>query len=95
MRISDLKISISGIRGIVGKSLTPQLIIKFSEAFSSYIGGGKIAVATDTRPSAEMVKYAVFSGILSCGASPLDLGILPIPSLQIYTKEKELEGAIS
>lgn len=79
----------------MGESLTPQLIIKFSEAFSTYIGGGKIAVASDTRPSAEMVKNAVFAGLLSCGASPLDLGILPIPSLQIYTKEKSLDGAIS
>jgi len=95
MRISDLKVSISGIRGIVGKGLTPQLLMKFSEAFATFIGGGTIAVGSDTRPSAEMVKYAVFSGILSCGATPLDLGILPIPSLQIYTKEKKLEGAIS
>ncbi len=95
MKISDLKISISGIRGIVGESLTPQLIIKFAEAFSTYIGGGRIAVGSDTRPSAEMVKNAVFAGLLSCGASPLDLGILPIPSLQIYTKEKNLDGAIS
>lgn len=95
MRISDLKISISGIRGIVGESLTPQLIIKFSEAFSTYIGGGKIAVGSDTRPSAEMVKKAVLAGLLSCGASPLDLGVLPIPSLQIFTKEKKLDGAIS
>jgi phosphomannomutase len=95
LKISDLKISISGIRGIVGESLTPQLIIKFSEAFSTYIGGGKIAVGSDTRPSAEMVKNAVFAGLLSCGATPLDLGILPIPSLQIYTKAKNLDGAIS
>jgi phosphomannomutase len=95
VRISDLKISISGIRGIVGKSLTPQLIIKFSEAFSTYVGGGKIAVGSDTRPSAEMVKNAVLAGLLSCGASPLDLGVLPIPSLQIFTKEKDLDGAIS
>ena len=95
MRVSDLKISISGIRGIVGESLTPQLLIKFAEAFSTYIGGGKIAVGSDTRPSAAMVKNAVFAGLLSCGASPLDLGILPIPSLQIYTKEKNLDGAIS
>lgn len=95
MKISDLKISISGIRGIVGQSLTPQLLIKFSEAFSSYIGGGEIAVASDTRPSAEMVRCAVIAGILSCGASPIDLGILPIPSLQIFTKENDLKGAIS
>lgn len=95
MRESDLKISVSGIRGIVGQSLTPQLLLKFSEAFSSYIGGGRIAVASDTRPSREMVKWAVFSGLLSCGAAPIDLGILPIPSLQIYTKTKKLDGAIS
>jgi phosphomannomutase len=95
MRISDLKISISGIRGIVGESLTPQLLIKFSEAFSSYVGGGEIAVGSDTRPSAEMVRHAVMAGLLSCGAEPVDLGILPIPSLQIYTREHKLKGAIS
>lgn len=95
MRITDLKISISGIRGIVGSGLTPRLLIKFAEAFATFIGGGRIAVATDTRPSFEMVKTAVLSGLLSCGASPLDLGILPIPSLQVYTKEKKLEGALA
>jgi phosphomannomutase len=95
MRVSDLKISISGIRGIVGQSLTPQLLTKFSEAFSSYLGGGEIAVASDTRPSAEMVRFAVMAGLLSCGAEPVDLGVLPIPSLQIYTREHNLKGAVS
>ena len=94
MRVSDLKISISGIRGIVGQSLTPQLILKFSEAFSSFIGEGEIAVARDTRPSGEMLKYAVFSGTLSCGSTPIDMGILPIPSLQFYVKSKKLKGGI-
>jgi phosphomannomutase len=94
MRISDLKISISGIRGIVGRSLTPQLVIRFVEAFATYIGGGPIAVASDTRPSREMVKQAVFAGLLSGGASPTDLGILPIPSLQIYVRDRKLAGGI-
>ena len=95
MRQADLKISISGIRGIVGAGLTPQLLIKFAEAFSSYIGGGDVAVASDTRPSREMIRPAVLSGLLSCGAAPVDLGILPIPSLQVYTREKEIDGAVS
>jgi len=95
LRVSDLKISISGIRGIVGQSLTPQLILKFSEAFSSFIGEGEIGVARDTRPSGEMLKYAVFSGMLSCGSTPIDMGILPIPSLQFYVKSKKLNGGIS
>jgi len=94
LRISDLKISISGIRGIVGQSLTPQLILKFSEAFSSFIGEGEIGVAQDTRPSGNTLKYAVFSGLLSCGATPIDMGILPIPSLQFYVKAKKLKGGI-
>jgi len=59
------------------------------------VGGGEIAVGSDTRPSAEMVRYAVMAGLLSCGAEPVDLGILPIPSLQIYTREHGLKGAIS
>jgi len=94
LRASDLKISISGIRGIVGQSLTPQLILKFSEAFTSFIGEGEIGVAQDTRPSGNMLKYAVFSGLLSCGATPVDMGILPIPSLQFYVKAKKLKGGI-
>jgi phosphomannomutase len=95
LRTSDLKISISGIRGIVGRSLTPQLILKFSEAFSSFIGEGDIGVARDTRPSGDMLKYAVHSGLISCGSTPVDMGVLPIPSLQIYVKEKKLKGGIS
>jgi len=79
----------------VGKSLTPQLILKFSEAFSSFIGEGDIGVARDTRPSGDMLKYAVLSGLISCGSTPVDMGVLPIPSLQIYVKEKKLKGGIS
>lgn len=65
-----LRITVSGIRGIVGESLTPPLIIKFPQAFSNYVGGGPIAAASDTRPSAEMVKNAVFAGVMSEGGAP-------------------------
>jgi phosphomannomutase len=42
-----------------------------------------------------MVRHSVMAGLLSCGAEPVDVGILPIPSLQIYTQEHGLKGAIS
>ena len=91
----DLKISVSGIRGKIGRSFTPGLVISFSEAFATYLGGGKIAVATDTRPTRELVKHAVFAGLLSCGAVPVDAGILPIPSFQIYVRDTRARGGIA
>ncbi len=94
-RPSDLKISISGIRGKIGRSFTPSLVLSFSEAFATYLGGGKIAVATDTRPTRDLVKHAVFAGLLSCGATPVDAGILPIPSFQIYVKDTRARGGIA
>ncbi len=93
--VSDLKLSISGIRAIVGKSLTPELIISFSEAFSTYISKGAVAVSSDTRPSRFFVKEAVISGLISCGIKPVDAGILPIPSFLVYVKERKLDGGIS
>ena len=92
---SDLKISVSGVRAIVGKSLTPKLIIGFAEAFATWTGGGKIAVAYDTRPSREFVKNGVFAGLLSAGATPIDAGILPIPSFQIFVNNIGAQGGIA
>jgi len=77
-----LKISISGVRGIVGDALTPQLVTSFSAAFGTYCGAGPILVGSDSRPSRDMVRYAVIAGLQSVGSIPVDLGILPVPALQ-------------
>ncbi|MBI2266267.1 MAG: phosphoglucosamine mutase [Armatimonadetes bacterium] len=89
-----LKISISGVRGVVGDSLTPQLASHFAQAFGTYLNGGKVLVGQDPRISGVMVKNAVFSGLLSVGCQPVDLGICPIPSFLYLTKESEGKGGI-
>lgn len=91
----SLKIGVSGVRGIVGESLTPQLVTSFAAAFGTYSGAGPILVGTDTRPSAEMVKQAVFAGLLSVGCAPVDLGIVPLPSLMLHVREVGAFGGIS
>ncbi len=83
----SLKIGISGVRGIVGDSLTPQLAACFAQAFGTYIGSGKVIVGQDARPSGTMIKNAVFSGLLSIGCQPVDIGICPIPSTMVLAKE--------
>ncbi|MFH2002380.1 MAG: phosphoglucosamine mutase [Planctomycetota bacterium] len=93
--LSSLKISISGVRGIVGLSLTPQLIASFSAAFGSYAGRGPILVGSDTRPSRHMVTQAVFAGLLGTGARVIDLGVVPVPSVQLLVKKKRAFGGIA
>ncbi|NVM56247.1 MAG: phosphoglucosamine mutase [Candidatus Helarchaeota archaeon] len=91
----SLKISISGVRGVVGDSLTPQLSASFAQAFGSYLGRGKVIVGQDARISGAMVKNAIYSGILSVGCQPVDVGICPIPSILILTKQRKAIGGIA
>ncbi len=93
-RVHALKISISGVRGVVGDFLTPQLIESFAKAFGTFVGPGRVNVGRDTRTSGEMLLHAVSAGLLSTGCTPVDLGICPTPSVQIRTKDTDAVGGI-
>lgn len=79
----------------MGDSLTPQLLASFAQAFGSYLGRGKVIVGQDARISGTMVKNAIYSGILSVGCQPVNVGICPIPSILILTKERRAIGGIA
>ena len=91
----SLKIGVSGVRGVIGESLSPQLVTSYAAAFGTYAGAGPIVVGTDSRPSREMVKQAVISGLLSVGCTPIDLGIVPTPSLQWQLRKLAGFGGIA
>ena len=91
----SLKIGPSGVRGVVGESLTPQLVTSFAAAFGTYCGAGPILVGTDARPSGEMVKQAAIAGLLSVGCTPVDLGAVPVPALMLHVREAGAFGGIS
>jgi phosphomannomutase len=91
----SLKIGPSGVRGVVGESLTPQLVTSFAAAFGTYCGAGPILIGTDTRPSREMVKQAAIAGLLSVGCTPVDVGIVPVPALMLHVREAGAFGGIS
>jgi phosphomannomutase len=93
--MQQLKISVSGVRGIAGISLTPEIIVKFAMSFATYIEGGTVFIATDTRPSKTMVKSAVISGLLSCGCEVVDFGVCPTPVLQYAVRKLGANGGIA
>jgi phosphomannomutase len=90
----SLKIGISGVRGIVGESLTPQLVTAFATAFGTHCGAGPVLIGTDTRPSRLMVKEAAIAGLLSVGCTPIDLGIVPAPTLQQHIRTSGAFGGV-
>src|SRR5512140_566586 len=91
---SDLMISISGVRGIVGRSLTPELLVRMGEAFGTYMQSGRVVVGRDTRVSGEMVKCAVFGGLLSTGCTIVDVGIVATPTATLMIEALKANGGV-
>ncbi len=77
-----LKIGISGVRGIVGETITPELAMDFACAFGTWLGRGRVLVGRDTRPSGPMLQRAVVAALASTGCDIVDLGVCPTPVLQ-------------
>ncbi|HSB27290.1 MAG TPA: phosphoglucosamine mutase [Pyrinomonadaceae bacterium] len=93
--IPTLKISISGVRGVIGDSLTPTLLTRFAQAFGTYVGSGTIAIGRDPRTSGEMVKQAVIAGLLSSGCRVLDVGMCPVPTVQLIVRRRGAHGGLA
>jgi len=93
--IPTLKISISGVRGVIGESLTPTLLTRFAQAFGTYIGARTIVIGRDPRTSGEMVKQAVIAGLLSSGCRILDVGMCPVPTIQLLVRHHRAHGGIA
>ncbi len=93
--MKPLKIGISGVRGIVGETFTPELIVSFAQAFGTYFDSGRILVGRDSRPSGPMVQSAVVAGLLASGCEVIDLGLCPSPSLQLAVRGLGAQGGIS
>jgi len=93
--MNPLKIGITGVRGIVGETFTPEIAVGFSQAFATYLEGGRVLVGRDTRASGPMVRAAVMAGLLAAGCEVIDLGICPTPSLQLAVTWLGAAGGIA
>jgi len=96
MSVEDrLRISVSGIRGMVPEALNVEIASRFSSAFSSYIEEGKVAVCRDFRCSSHMLEMAVISSVVACGIDCMDFGQLPTPFLQFLMRKEGFSGGIA
>jgi phosphomannomutase/phosphoglucomutase len=83
----------NGVRGVVGRDMTPDLVMRIGMALAS-MRKGTIAVGRDTRTSGPALCSAVKAGILACGCNVVDAGVLPTPALQYLVKHHFDAGAM-
>jgi phosphomannomutase len=58
-------VGVSGVRGIVGESLSPEVVLNFVGAYAAYLKQQttrpRVLVARDTRPTGQMVHHIVWA----------------------------------
>ena len=88
-------ISVSGVRGVVGKSATPEVFTRFAAAYGTLIGPHKVMVGMDTRQSGDMIKHAVHAGLISVGCQPMEIGICPTPTIGLMVRTLSARGGVA
>ena len=91
---STLKISISGVRGILFKDINSEDVVSFTKAFSATLPNGTVAIALDNRSSGFALSQIVSATLLLLGRDVINIGILPTPTLKAYIKAKNLVGGV-
>ncbi|MBI4582172.1 MAG: phosphoglucosamine mutase, partial [Planctomycetes bacterium] len=86
--------SVSGVRGVIGESMTPVLAAELGCAFGTYLAGGKVVVARDTRPSGPMVQRALVSGLLATGCEVVELNVASTPAAALMVRRHEAAGGV-
>jgi len=89
-----LMMTVSGVRGVVGETMTPTLAAELGLTFGGHLGGGAVVVGRDSRPSGPMVQAAVTSGLLAAGCNVIDLGVVSTPSVAVMVLERQAAGGV-
>jgi phosphomannomutase len=88
-------ISVAGVRGIVGESLDPSVVARFSAAFARALPGeGPVVLGRDARVTGPMVRLAACAGLNAAGRDVVDLRLATTPTTQLAVEHLHAAGGI-
>ena len=98
--VSDgLVISVSGIRGIVGESLTPEVVERWAAAHGAAArarsGKKTIVLGRDARVSGPVFTAAAEAGLRSVGCDVLHVGMACTPTILLAVEDTAAAGGIA
>ena len=76
-----------GVRGIVGESLTEELVERLGRAATLWSGRGRVLVGRDTRGSGPALEAALTRGIVDAGGTAVLAGVLPTPAVALLSQD--------
>ncbi len=87
-------ITVSGLRGIVGQSLTPLVAARYAAAFAAGLPSGAVVVSRDGRATGAMLSAAVTGALLGLGRKVIDAAVAATPTLGVLVREYQAAGGI-
>jgi phosphoglucosamine mutase len=72
-----------GVRGVVGETLTAELVERLGRAAAIWSAGGRVFVGRDTRRSGPELEAAFAEGVASAGGNAVLGGVLPTPAVAL------------
>lgn len=102
MSDAPLMLSVSGLRGLIGQSLTPPVASRYAAAFGQWLKSNHrdadprphVVVGRDSRPSGQMVEMAAVAGLIGAGCRVTCLGIVSTPGVAIMTEQLNADGGM-
>ena len=93
---APLIISVSGLRGEIGATLTPEVAMRYAAAFSASLAGdGRPFVITrDGRAGGSALADAIAAALCSVGRSVIDAGIAATPTTGVLVRHLKAAGGI-
>lgn len=92
--MAGLIISVSGLRGIVGETLTDEVAARFARAFSESLPAGAVVVSRDGRSHGPGLARAIQASLVACGRTVIDAGIAATPTLGVLVRHLAAAGGL-
>ena len=92
--MSKLMRSISGIRGIVGDTLTPQVLQSHVRAFLEITKAKRVVIGRDSRPTGEAIVQFVAGICRLSGVDVVDVGLSTTPTVELLTTHFKADAGI-
>ena len=92
--MSELIISVSGLRGVIGETLTPEVAMRYAMAFSQTMPDGPFVITRDSRPSGAFLADAIHAVLNASGRSTIDAEIAATPTTGILIRQFAAAGGI-
>jgi phosphomannomutase len=89
-----LIVSVSGLRGIVGGSLTPEVAVRYVAAFVATLPPGPIVIGRDGRTSGPLLAAAITEHLTRSGRDVIDCGIAATPTVGIVVRQERAAGGV-